>query len=86
MRTSWLLPTDSLVAELPRVALNEFDARDIQNGKVVSFGRTQSSLTPAEGTGLLLRAYGPSEHFLGLAKLSPDGLLRAERLLSTQAA
>ena len=86
MRTSWLLPTDSLVAELPRVALNEFDARDIQNGKVVSFGRAQSSLTPAEGTGLLLRAYGPSEHFLGLAKLSPDGLLRAERLLSTQAA
>lgn len=85
-RASWLLPTDSLVAELPRIALNEFDARDIQNGKIVSFERTQSSLTPVEGTGLLLRAYGPSEHFLGLAKLSREGLLRAERLLSTQAA
>ena len=82
-RTSWLLPTDSLVAELPRIALKDFDARDIQNGKIVKYDRTQSSLTPAEGNGLLLRVYGPSEHFLGLVKLSPDGLLRAERLLST---
>ena len=83
-RTSWLLPTDSLVAELPRIALNEFDARDIQNGKIVSYDVTQRSLLPADGDGLLLRVYGPSEHFLGLGKLAPDGLLRAERLLSTQ--
>ena len=82
MRSSWLLPTDSLVAELPGIALNEFDARDIQNGKIVSYDQPQSSLTPAEG--LLLRVYGPSERFLGLGKLSPDGLLRAERLLSTE--
>lgn len=83
-RTSWLLPTDSLVAELPRIALNEFDARDIQNGKIVSYDVTQRSLLPADGDGLLLRVYGPSEHFLGLGKLAPGGLLRAERLLSTQ--
>ncbi len=83
-RSSWLLPTDSLVAELPRIGLNEFDARDMQNGKIVSYDRTQSSLIPEEGDGLLLRVYGPSEHFLGLGKLAPDGLLRAERLLSTQ--
>ena len=81
-RSSWLLPTDSLVAELPRITLKDFDARDIQNGKIVKYDRTQSSLTQAEGDGLLLRVYGPSEHFLGLVKLSPDGLLRAERLLS----
>ena len=82
-RSSWLLPTDSLVAELPRITLKGFDARDIQNGKIVKYDRTQSSLTQAEGDGLLLRVYGPSEHVLGLGKLSPDGLLRAERLLST---
>jgi tRNA pseudouridine55 synthase len=82
-RSSWLLPSDSLVAELPRIALNEFEARDIQNGKVVSYDQTRSSLSPSAGDGLLLRVYGPSEHFLGLAKLASDGLLRAERLLST---
>ena len=81
-RSSWLLPTESLVAELPRIALNAFDARDIQNGKIVSCDPTQSSSTPIEGDRLLLRVYGPSEHFLGLGKLAPDGLLRAERLLS----
>ena len=83
-RTSWLLPTDSLVAELPRIALNEFDAKDIQNGKIVTYDQTKSSLNPTEGDGLLLRVYGPSEHFIGLGNLAPDGLLRAERLLSTQ--
>ena len=83
-RSSWLLPTDSLVAELPCITLDEFDARHIQNGKIVSYDQTHSLLPPAEGDGLLLRVYGPSEHFLGLAKLAPDGLLRAERLLSTQ--
>ena len=83
-RTSWLLPTDSLVAELPHITLNEFDARDIQNGKVVCCDQTHTLLNPAEDDGLLLRVYGPSEHFLGLGKLAPDGLLRAERLLSTQ--
>ena len=82
-RTSWLLPTDSLVAELPRIALNEFDSRDIQNGKIVSYDRTQSSLPSSDTEGLLLRLYGPLERFLGLGKLSPEGLLRAERLLST---
>ena len=83
-RLSWLLPTDSLVAELPRIALNEFDARDIQNGKTVSYDRNQSSPALDESDGLLLRVYGPSAHFLGLGKIAPDGLLRAERLLSTQ--
>ena len=82
-RSLWLLPTDSLVAELPRIALNELDAKDLKNGKIVRYDGTQSSRAPAEGDGLLIRVYGPSEHFLGLAKLSPDGLLRAERLLST---
>ena len=83
-RSSWLLPTDSLVAELPRIALNEFDASAIQNGKIVSNDQAQKLLNLADGDGLLLRVYGPSEHFLGLGKLAPDGLLRAERLLSTQ--
>ena len=83
-RSSWLLPTDSLVAELPRIALNEADAKDIQNGKIVNYDRTQRVPFPAEGDTALLRIYGPSEHFLGLGKLAPDGLLRAERLLSTQ--
>jgi tRNA pseudouridine55 synthase len=83
-RTSWLLPTHSLVAELQRVTLSEFDARDIQNGKIVSYQQTQTLSNTSEGGGLLLRVYGPSEHFLGLGNLGADGLLRAERLLSTQ--
>ncbi len=82
-RQSWLLPTDSLVAELPRIVLNATDARDIQNGKVVNYYRIQSALTTPDGDELLLRVYGPSEQFLGLGKQASDGLLRAERLLST---
>ena len=89
-RRAWLLPTDSLVAELPRMVLNELDARDVQNGKVVSIQQTLaaqdelSALDRVPGESLLLRLYDPSAHFVGLGKLATDGVLRAERLLSTQ--
>jgi len=83
-RTHWLLPTDSLVAELPQISLNEFDAKDIQNGKIVSCSYTEKLQASTHAETALLKVYGPAERFLGIAKLTPDGLLRAERLLSTQ--
>ena len=86
-RASWLLPTDSLVAELPRMSLGQTAAIDIKNGKVVIVTAWGSdachSVAAAEDASVLLRLYDPCERFLGLGKRSSDGTLRAERLMGT---
>jgi tRNA pseudouridine55 synthase len=91
-RQRWLLPTESLVAELPSLDLSAPQAKDICNGKVVAI-TSPASLMPlgAIGDGLaadtsLVRLQGAERGFLGLGELSADGTLRAERLLSTQSA
>lgn len=91
-RLSWLLPTDSLVAELPTLDLTAQQAIDICNGKVVAV-QTQTpnegyraSDVALEGPIKLLRLQDAQKGFLGLGALSGDNTLRAERLLSTQSA
>jgi len=79
-RQAWLLATDSLVAELPRVTLDGAQSRDLRNGKAVLL------VPPAPAAGLT-RAYDGSaepEAFIGLVEIDDSGLLRAERLLSTK--
>lgn len=92
-RLSWLLPTESLVAELPSLDLTGQQAIDICNGKVVAVqpetskqGPEASSVALDGGGVMLLRLQAPQKGFLGLGALSADGTLRAERLLSTQSA
>ena len=86
-RASWLLPTDSLVAELPRMSQGQTAAIDIKNGKVVIVTAWGSdachSVAAADDASVLLRLYDPCERFLGLGKRSSDGTLRAERLMGT---
>ena len=88
-RASWLLPTDSLVAELPCLSLTERAATDIKNGKVVTVERhppdalASLNLTHDDDPDLLIRLYDPTERFLGLGNLAADNTLRAERLMGT---
>ena len=86
-RASWLLPTDSLVAELPRLSLGQNAAIDIKNGKVVNAAEWAADAPHFADAGadasVLLRLYDPTERFLGLGKLSSDNTLRAERLMGT---
>ena len=91
-RLSWLLPTESLVAELPLLDLTAQQAIDICNGKVVAVqtetinqALEASNVTP-DVSFTLLRLHDAQKGFLGLGARSADGTLRAERLLSTQAA
>jgi tRNA pseudouridine55 synthase len=77
-RHAWLLPVDCLVNDLPRIDLDENDVKDIKNGKVVSYA------LPVADTASH-RLYGPANTFLGLGEFQSkgDGMLRAQRLLST---
>jgi tRNA pseudouridine55 synthase len=79
-RRTWLLPTDCLVADLPRIDLGENDARDIKNGKALVW-----ALPAIENA--CYRLYDPANTFLGLGEFRSkgDGLLRAQRLMSTAA-
>lgn len=75
-RVHWLRPTDALVADLPRLALDVEDARALCNGKTVI-------LDSASVDGLC-RVYDHADAFLGLGHVNV-GRLRAERLLPTGA-
>lgn len=89
-RLTWLLPTESLVAELPSLDLSAQQAVDICNGKVVAIPRDNdnqpSNVLEVTATSMdkLVRLHDPQKGFLGLGALSADGTLRAQRLLSTQ--
>jgi tRNA pseudouridine55 synthase len=77
-RRAWLLPADCLVLDLPRIDLSENDARDIKNGKALA------NVVPAVESASY-RLYDPANTFLGLGEFQSkgDGLLRAQRLMST---
>ena len=85
-RQSWLLPTESLVAEFQSLDLTAQQATDICNGKLVALGADASLLAvaAAQSTPTLVRLHDSNQGFLGLGALSADGTLRAERLLATQ--
>lgn len=80
-RRAWLLPAECLVADLPRIDLNEIEAKDIQNGKLIA--RVASLVSSAS-----YRLYAPGNLFLGLGEFDPvrENTLRAQRLMSTAVA
>jgi tRNA pseudouridine55 synthase len=77
-RRSWLLPVDSLVADLPRLDLDESAATAIKQGKVIA------NVVPSNPNASY-RLYGPGNAFLGLGEPDPrtTGALRAQRLMAT---
>lgn len=77
-RRSWLLPVDSLVADLPRIDLDANAAKAIRQGKTVS-----QPMVGAESASY--RLYGPENVFLGLGEFAPreHNVLRAQRLMAT---
>lgn len=77
-RRAWLLPVDSLVADVSRIDLNETDARAIQQGKTVADVAVASQNAS-------WRLYGPGNVFLGLGEFAPgaSNVLRAQRLMAT---
>lgn len=75
-RLSWLLPTDQLVADLPRATLNDLQAKAICQGKVL-YDPSAAPSVP------LLRLYDENGAFLGLGRTDAAHLLRAERMLNT---
>lgn len=71
-RDALLLPSDALVASLPRL---ELDARGSQR---ISQGQPVDHLeTPAAG---LTRIYGPGREFLGIAEVAGSGRIVPKRL------
>ena len=91
-RLSWLLPTESLVAELQLLNLTAQQAIDVCNGKVVAVSTGMRNAAPETSdvslgcNATLVQLQDVQKGFLGLGALSADGSLRAERLLSTQSA
>lgn len=75
-RRDVLLPVDTLLARLPRVALGERQARLFLHGGGIDVG-------PQYGGGPgRKRVYGPDERLLGLAELDDHGLLNPRRLVA----
>lgn len=74
-RDAHLLPVDSLVATLPRVDLDAGQAQKIANGRTV---QSPSTLDPG-----LVRIYGPSQQYLGIAAIEIPGTLVPRRLMAT---
>jgi tRNA pseudouridine55 synthase len=77
-RNAWLLPVDSLVADLPRLDLDENATVAIKQGKLIQ------NVVPSNPNASY-RLYGPGNAFLGLGEpdlRTPNGL-RAQRLMST---
>jgi tRNA pseudouridine55 synthase len=81
-RAAWLLPVDSLVADLPRIELDAQQTLDIRNGK-------RFELPPTLNMGhASYRLYAPDQTFIGLGEFlsHESNVLRAQRLMSTASA
>lgn len=74
-RMNRLRSVDTLVASLPRLDLDAEQARMIQNGRTI-----EAALSPG-----LVRLYGPTRDYLGIAMAEPDGRLVPRRLMSQPA-
>ena len=74
-RDACLLPTDSLVAALPRVDLDAREAQKIATGQAV-----QSPCTFSSG---LVSIYGPRQEYLGIATVKTPGIIVPRRLMAT---
>jgi tRNA pseudouridine55 synthase len=74
-RDDALRPVDMLVAALPRVDLDAGQARMIMNGRALE---GLMSLPPG-----LVRIYGPTASYLGIAEAATGGRLTPRRLMAT---
>ncbi|MGW8184077.1 MAG: tRNA pseudouridine(55) synthase TruB [Burkholderiales bacterium] len=75
-RLALLLPTDALLSALPRLDLRSDEARQLQLGQAVEWGRA--------GIPGLVRIYGPDREFLGMAEVVEPGRIVPRRLRSQQ--
>ena len=73
VRCEWLLPADTLLASLPKVALGESQARRFAHGNPIDLGAAAGRV----------RVYGPDERLLGLAEIDEHGALNPRRLIAT---
>ena len=71
-RPPWLLPTDAALVSLPRLDLDDLQARHLCQGRTVVVG-------PERPSGLS-RAYDASGRFLGLVEPAPGGAVHVVRL------
>lgn len=72
-----LMPVDSLVSYLPSIQLNQENVVSLKKGQCIKNVDTKnygSELT-------LVRVYDSESQFIGLAELSPEGVLKPKRLL-----
>jgi tRNA pseudouridine55 synthase len=72
-RRAWLLPADSLLAALPRVDLEEDQARRFTSGQTLR-------LQAPEGA---CRVYGRESALLGVGEVGPDSRLKPVRLIAS---
>ncbi|HUN70586.1 MAG TPA: tRNA pseudouridine(55) synthase TruB [Burkholderiales bacterium] len=72
-RRAWLLPPDSLLEALPRVELDEVQARRFLHGQAV----------PSEAPGGPCRVYRVGGPLLGVGEAGADGRLRPVRLIAS---
>jgi len=76
VRREWLLPVDTLLSALPRVALGPEQARRFTHGNAIDLGRAAGRV----------RVYGPGEQLLGLAEIDERGALNPRRLVAAKEA
>ena len=71
-----LLPVECLARDLPRVILDTDLAKRFMHGQTVSLTQTAGNTGP-------VRAYAPSDLFLGVGELDGQGNLKPRRLLAS---
>jgi tRNA pseudouridine55 synthase len=71
-RREWLLPADTLLSALPRVALGESQAKRFRHGNALDLG----------GRAGRVRVYGPDQRLLGTAEIDEHGALHPRRLIA----
>jgi tRNA pseudouridine55 synthase len=75
-RLERLRPIDTLVADLPCVALNDEQARRMEHGQAIE--------CPAPMPDGLVRLYGPGPAFLGVGQAARSGRLAPRRLIAAR--
>ena len=72
-RDTFLLPPDSLLANLAEVRLDIADAARLRHGQAVRWSAEE---------GARLRVYDPEHRFIGVCRQVADGWLHAQRLVA----
>jgi tRNA pseudouridine55 synthase len=75
-RAGWLRPVDTLVSDLPCVALTDEQARRMEHGQAID--------CPAPVPEGLVRIYGPGAAFLGVGLTARSGRLAPHRLIAAR--